>query len=419
MWIHPLLLQVALAATSAVPSGPFRAVVVGGGPAPAMNQVAIERHVRYFGSVLPPAMDRRVLFASGARDAAIVQVLSGSRLRYQRPELPQIDGPSTFTGLGGVWRGFVMPRADDPLLLYFAGHGTRNPRGDLDDNSFDLWGGGGLDVRQLAARIAELPPRTPVVVVMAQCYSGAFANLLFEGGRPDAPLVERDLVGFFAATNDRPASGCTPEVNEADYQDFSSHFFAALSGKDRLGRRVSGADFDASGAVGMDEAFAWATIRQDSGDVPVSTSDAFLRRFVNKPDVETMATPYATIRAWARPAQRAALEGLSARLTLRGEDRLRRTYDAYFGPGGRDEPDAALRLRFIRLAKSVVLAHVLAESGAPEIQRRFERLRAAEAQNPLLEPKRASRSLEPWARPHEAPAPFAERLRTLPPPLDL
>ncbi|WP_437946191.1 hypothetical protein WME98_35965 [Sorangium sp. So ce296] len=380
----------------------WRALVVGGGPRPPMNQVAIEGHVRYFQSLLPATVERRVLFADGSRGTRSVQFLDGLRMRYRAPRLPRIDGATTRRGFDAIWRKFVRARPADPLLLYFAGHGSPDPRRDLDNNVFDLWGGGGLSVRDLAARMEELPDDTPVVLVMAQCFSGAFANLLFEGGRPDGELVERDVVGFFAATRDRPASGCTPEINEADYTDFSSYFFAALSGVDRLGNRVVGADFDQNRFVGMNEAFAYALLHQATGDVPVATSDVFLRRFVNKPDHETMATPYARVLSWSSPAERAALEGLSDALGLRGEHRLRAAYDREFGPGaGRSDVEdvtSAHRLRFIRLAKSVVLARALRQSGDRALIERFERLRAAEARNPLAEAKAASQARQDTRR---------------------
>jgi len=382
--------------TAAPPAatGPWRALVVGGGPRAPMNQVAIEGNVRYFHGLLPAAVERRVLFADGSTNTPSVQYLDGNRMRYRAPRLPRIDGSTTSPGLDAAWRGFVAARPRNPLLLYFTGHGSPNPRGNLDNNVFDLWGGGGLSVRELAARVEALPEGTPVVLVMAQCFSGAFANLLFEGGRPDGAPVERDFVGFFAATKERPASGCTPEINEADYDDFSSFFFSALSGVDRLGRRVSGADFDQNRFVGMNEAFAYALIHQATSDVPVATSDVFLRRFVTRPDHETMATPYAKVLSWASPAERAALEALSGALLLRGEDRMRVAYDLEFGPGRMmpdvDDITSAHRLRFIRLAKSVVLANALRQSGNQALIERFERLRAAEARNPLAEAKARS-----------------------------
>jgi hypothetical protein len=88
---------------------------------------------------------------------------------------------------------------------------------------------------------------------------GRVRNVLFEGGDPKGALTERPLCGFFAATRERMAAGCTPEVNEAEYHDFTSYFFAALSGRDRTGKAVPAPDYDKDGSVGMHEAFAYAT----------------------------------------------------------------------------------------------------------------------------------------------------------------
>lgn len=384
-----------MAESSAIPAAKpsLRALTVGGGPQPSMNQFAIERNVHYFARLLPAGAAHRVLFADGRTSSTTVQVLTGGALIYRRPTLPRIDGPTTEAGLSAMWQSYVLPEArrepSSPFLFYFTGHGTPN-HATLDDNRFDYWGGGGLHVTNLARKLAELPIKTPVVVVMAQCFSGSFANLLFEGGDPEGAVVERDFVGFFAATRDLPASGCTPEVNEESYQDFSSYFFAALSGRDRAGRVVRGADFDGNGRVGMDEAYAFAVLNQQSEDVPVSTSDVFLRRFVEKPDVETMLTPWSDVTSWARPAERAALEGLSRELGIRGEARLAKAYDLHFGARHRfrrafeSGTVHAKRLRLIRLAKSVVLAHELERSGDAATRARFRRLRRAEADNPLL-----------------------------------
>src|SRR5205823_4254519 len=138
---------------------------------------------------------------------------------------------------------------------------------------------------------------------MVQCFSGAFGNVIFTGGDPNASPVDRVIAGFFAATPDRMAAGCTPEVNEAEYHDFTSYFFAALSGRDRVGRTVRGVDYNHDGRVGMDEAYAYALAHDISIDTPTCTSDYFLRRMVTAVDTEVFQTGYARARAWATPAQ--------------------------------------------------------------------------------------------------------------------
>src|SRR5204863_6599210 len=134
-------------------------------------------------------------------------------------------------------------------------------------------------------------------LVMVQCFSGAFGNVLFEGGDPAAAAVERKIAGFFAAPRERAAAGCTPEVDEAEYHDFTSYFFAALTGRDRVGRKVTGADYNRDGRVGMDEAYAYSLAHDISIDTPTCTSDYFLRRFVPAVDTEVFQSAYASARA--------------------------------------------------------------------------------------------------------------------------
>ncbi len=163
-----------------------------------------------------------------------------------------------------------------PLLLYFAGHGTQDEK-DETDTHYDLWNGDELNVRDLAAELSRLPRQMPVVLVMAQCFSGAFADVLFRGGDPKAGLAEGNVVGFFSAQKDREAAGCSYATERADYQDFSSYFFGALCGQDRFGDKVTGADYDGDGTVSLHEAFCYALIHDRSADTPVCTSDVFLR----------------------------------------------------------------------------------------------------------------------------------------------
>jgi hypothetical protein len=316
-----------------------------------------------------------------------------------------------------------------------------------------------------------------VTLVMVQCYAGSFANVLFDGGDPEGAVIDRKIAGFFAAPRERTAAGCTPELNEAEYHDFTSYFFAALTGRDRVGRVVKSADYNRDGRVGMDEAYAYTLAHDASIDVPVCTTDIFLRRFVTTANEEIFQTGYSQVRAWATPAQRAALEELSRPLKLTGDSRLAQGYrmmTAGTAPGGgpalqearrrfmtaREEarrpllerwPELGQRrgagravvraeavvelerraaegrldelktaedalkqardqafqasleearvLRFVRLAKSVVLAHRLRESGDATVREQFERLVAAEAET-LLPP--AARAI---SRSPEAPSP--------------
>ena len=476
---------------------PLRVLIVGGGPDLANNQVAIESNVRYVGKLLPPATPRTTLFADGDANRASVlydddtkDVSIGERIlsllspypaddtggHYRKPNLgAKLDGASRTPDITKVFGQISQEESIAPgghrLLLYFTGHGSpRTP--DFDNNMYDLWeeprntalrGTNNLTVRELAKQIARLPNDVPVSLVMVQCFSGAFGNLLFENGDPKGDPISRDLCGFFATVKERVAAGCTSAVNEAEYRDFTSFFFAALTGRDRVGRRVTGADYNSDGRVGMDEAFCYTLIHDDSIDVPVCTSDVFLRRFVTAEDQELFQTSFNTMRPWASAAQRAALDALSDKLKLGGNNRLSTAYTmlrsvgntgrrprtgvaearrrfqviqndgkselvrAFPGlkvssPALRREPrlaaiaqltreanqgkwkdlieaDEALEkaehsveaqeiadsqiIRFVRLAKSVILAHRLREGNDAGLKTRFARLIEAEGRTPL------------------------------------
>jgi len=346
--IAPLFSLLALA------PAPLRCVIFGGGPEPTHNQVAIESNVRYVHSLLSKRVDKTVLFADGSADSRTVQFLDTRTnaqkairtlfgdgpgpakgepfLQYRKPNIPRRDGPTNAETITGVFDKLASEgEKASPLLLYFTGHGSPG-RGGYDNNQYDLWNGGALTTTTLAGHLTKLPETRPITVVMVQCFSGSFGNLLFEGGVPSGDLARRPICGFFATVKERQAAGCTPEVEEEEYHDFTSYFFAALSGKDRLGRKVAPPDYNKDGKVGMDEALAWTQINEESIDVPVATSDVFLRRFVPMDDdVQLTEESWSSVVAAASPAQKAALEGLSEKLgePAQSEDRIKNAYTRF------------------------------------------------------------------------------------------
>ncbi len=367
----------------AAPAAAPRVLILSGGPDLKHNQVAIESNVRYLARLLPPEATARVLFTDGSRTTrnVLYEDVRG-REKYRIPQLPRLDGPNTLPQIKAEFQTLAAGPADRPVLLYVTGHGSPS-RETLDNNAFDLWDNGDLSVRELAAQMKTLPVSTPVTAVMVQCFSGSFGNLLFENGSPKAPMTGRDFCGFFASISARPAAGCTPAVNEADYHDFTGYFFSALSGVSRVGQRVTGADYNHDRRVGMDEAFAYSLIHDDSIDTPVCTSDVFLRRFVPEADDAWAKTGWTDIRAWAAPAQKAALDGLSSDLALKGDGRLAESYAAFrkIRLDAEDLPTVHL-IRLVRLAHTVILARRLLTSDAPAdvpVKARYLRLTTLEA----------------------------------------
>ena len=373
-------------ATGVTPS--LRTLIVGGGPNPRNNQVAIESNVRYVGRLLSDSSTYRVLFTDGRRDSPNVQFRAPNRtLAYRAPDLPRLDGradlPSVVAELtAAASEARTRPQSD--VFLYFTGHGSPDRRTAYANNWFDLWGGGRFTVADLARSLEAFPAATLITVVMVQCFSGAFGNVLFEKGDPKGALIEQRIAGFFAAVPERVAAGCTPAINEAEYRDFTSYFFAALTGQDRMGRPVTGADYNQDRRVGLNEAFAWTLLHDDSIDTPVCTSDMFLRRFVTIADEEISSQSFKTLRSWASPAQQAALDGLSTMLRLSGDDRLRVLFNRFsrLRPNSLGLTDIRL-IRLVNLARSVARAHALEVSGDETTKRRFAELLLAEQRNPL------------------------------------
>ncbi len=376
-------------ATAPSPSAaPLRVLIVGGGPDKSHNQIAIESNVRYVRRLLPPASSVRTLFADGNPHTVNVQYLdANANPRYRASDLGDIDGPSRLTAFHSALKE-LSSQGQGPLLLYFTGHGSPDDTGDYTDNAYDMWSDDELTVKGLATSLKTLPAETPVTVVMVQCFSGAFGNLLFQNGDTNGAALDRPLCGFFASVPQREAAGCTAEVNEADYHDFTSYFFAALTGHSRLGKTVTGADYNGDGTVGMNEAYDYTLLHDISIDTPTCTSDIFLRRFVPTTDDAVFRSPYSTIRNWAAPGQRAVLDGLSSQLKLAGEKRLQYAYSVFrrrtASEGDDDEEAVTARwTRLVRCAKSVVLAHTLLSGTDGGLKARYAALVAAEGANPL------------------------------------
>lgn len=291
-----------------------RFLVVAGGGAPSYNEIALEKNVRYFQRTLAglgfdPAA-ATVYFANGADGQATVRYLNPlGQERFKVPDIPNLSGAATPSNLLG-WLERSQAEEPCPRFFYFTGHGALN-RENADNNALILWGEQLMSVQALATALEPLPADQPFVAMMAQCYAGSFANLIYEGGNPENPVALQTRCGFFATIKTQPSVGCTPLVNEADYEDYSSSFFAGLIGRDRIGNPAPSADYNQDGQVSYAEAHAFSKVDAKTTDLPISTVEAWLQRQASQTSVrQILARPLTELRRLARPEQGFVIDSL-------------------------------------------------------------------------------------------------------------
>lgn len=341
-------------------------LTIGGGYDSSGNQNSLEKNVQYFTRViessLPPGFEHTVYFADGDQPARDLQYLADpspeTRVlellsqvfgqeehffeRYRTHLVPEVAGETSRENLKVWFRQTARPlEKGDRLFIYVTAHGGESidPR-DQHNTRLHLWNHEDVTVRELANELDHLSPDVPVVVVMVQCYSGGFSNLIYRGGNPRNGLAPQRRVGFFATTHDRVAAGCTPAVNEADYEEYSSSFWAALTGQTRTGEKITPPDYDQDGKTTFAEAHAYVLLQGNTIDLPVKTTDTFLRTYSQaypaphlagaRPERPTALRPARPLSMDAQteeiltaadPLERAVINGLSAQLELNQSQR--------------------------------------------------------------------------------------------------
>jgi thiol-disulfide isomerase/thioredoxin len=154
-------------------------------------------------------------------------------------------------------RTHILP--GDSLLVFVTDHGGPARRGP-GTGTISLWHQE-LTVREFRSLLDRLPPRVRVVTVMSQCYSGAFAELMYDRGT-DQP--SGNTCGFFSTSFEDKAYGCYPESEDHDRIGYAFEFIEAL----RHERTAT-------------EAHVQVVRSDDTPDKPRRTSDAYLWRLIS------------------------------------------------------------------------------------------------------------------------------------------
>jgi hypothetical protein len=327
-------------------------LTIGGGPSAESNQASIEKNVLFYGRLLDeqniPATLHSIFFADGSAAGKDVQAKDvdavpkanrlmaeffGSEsdlgLHYRNNEVPGVLGASTRENIQKWFSDSGSKlQSGDRLILYVTAHGERSDdRGNPYETSIMLWNDEKLTVTDLVGLLDTLPEGVSVVAVMVQCYTGGFARIFYDKADPERGISKQSRCGFFATVHDRAAAGCTPDVDETTYVEYSTYFWEALAGRTRTGKSIVAPDYDADGRVSLIEAHAYTVLKADTIDLPLTTSSEFLSvesQFEDDghPELLPEDAPYDDILKLATPVERTVLEGLSKQLALTGTGRI-------------------------------------------------------------------------------------------------
>ena len=298
-----MLVKVALLSLAAAPAVADTSIwLIGGGNTLNNSQGQIEANVRWLEDLLLARnLDVRTYFALGekpgqdivywtaAEDGSVLPYEPLTRifadgsavgLSYKRHELRAVRGSTDKQELiASLGRDFAaLAPGEEPLIVY-NGHGGLD-RSDPSDNYLKLWGDQRLSVSELEGLLDFVPKATPTRFVMTQCFSGAFHALIYDDPSR-ATGFHGNRCGFMAESALREAEGCDLSINQEEFRDYTTFFFAALSGATRLGEPLPLAAIDRNkdGAVSYSEAHFHALVAAHSSDLSRSTSEQYLENW--------------------------------------------------------------------------------------------------------------------------------------------
>ena len=277
--------------------------IIGGGPTPAGSGAQIEFNVKWVLESLRemiPGAQLRVYFANGRGPEPSVhetrtaeeypgEDLEGlsrifgaqgpNRYVYRPHEVPDVLGSTRADALAlELAAQFRELNEGDRAFIIYNGHGSWYP--DPADNGLRLWGESHLSAREFERLLSEVHRRVPVRFLFTQCYAGGFERVVHPDAQDVKELAKGTRCGFFAESEDRESEGCSASIEVGDYRDYTTFFFAALKGENRLGEPVEGIrDFDKDGTVTPFEAHLFSLAEGYNGDLPRSTSEVFLERW--------------------------------------------------------------------------------------------------------------------------------------------
>lgn len=277
-----------------------RVILLGGGAGPSSSELSVEKNVAWVSGLLRQngINDFDVQFASGSKGnqdvkerdknkpdidkwLPIARVLSSKSSLitvYRKNTVANLEQANTRDSVIDLLKLRLKGlEAGDDLLVVYHGHGGYSP-GNTNKNYLRLWADTKLPMNDLLEVFTAQPDKTTLRFIFPQCYSGSFVKLIHDS--PDefsTETVNPQRCGIVTVQDNRQSEGCTVEDDESKYVDFSTYFFAALSGQTRLGQPLEwNPDANKDGKVDFREAYFYAISTAYSRDVPSTTSEYFL-----------------------------------------------------------------------------------------------------------------------------------------------
>lgn len=209
--------------------------------------------------------------------ARIYDTFYANGYSYRNHRIEPVAGPSRASTLKPYLReAFKMLQPEDKGLLFYLGHGGYGEP-DRGGSYLSLWDHGQLDEKELHSYLASAPPAAEIRFVFTQCYSGGFADLIYQNGVHEPEAISGRRCGFMSVSRDQPAEGCSASLDSDDYRGYSTYFLAALDGRHRDGSPLEfPVDQDGDGRVSLLEAHLYTLRAARSTDLPRSTSEQFL-----------------------------------------------------------------------------------------------------------------------------------------------
>lgn len=272
------------------------AIIIGGGYSLLSSQGQIELNVQFAKDTLTASgVNVTTFFTDGDNPSNDVFVQHEEPLDATMEPLSRVFGDHLELNreyrthrlenvAGGTKKEDLLPAlnklvssAQSPVWLLYNGHGNQNT-GATDQVSIELWNNTRVTAKELHGELKA--SQQPIRYVFTQCYSGGFHALAYE--QPTGSLVPASpqRCGFTAVSPYSLSEGCSAGINTDDYRDYTTHFFAALSGYERDGEIITtDPDTDKSGDVSPREAHLYTLLNANSTDISRSTSEDFLERW--------------------------------------------------------------------------------------------------------------------------------------------